>query len=158
MAKSWTPDQRARRAEAEAGLCVVANMHKDRDEALIAWARDTRRFMRVDQWSKSEWANPIIAPDDGNRDEVLRKFASVYLPNKNKLLAQIDSGALRGKVLGCWCHPLPCHGHILAARANGFVAEGTRQPRLVAARSDLGVDAFFDRVLRPGGQLSPRKP
>lgn len=25
---------------------------------------------------------------------------------------------LRGRVLGCWCHPLPCHGDILLKIAN----------------------------------------
>ena len=25
---------------------------------------------------------------------------------------------LRGKVLGCWCHPLPCHGDTLDELAN----------------------------------------
>jgi hypothetical protein len=20
---------------------------------------------------------------------------------------------LKGKILGCWCHPLPCHGDVL---------------------------------------------
>jgi Domain of unknown function (DUF4326) len=24
-----------------------------------------------------------------------------------------------GKVLLCWCHPLPCHGDLLAKLANG---------------------------------------
>ena len=24
---------------------------------------------------------------------------------------------LRGLVLGCWCYPLPCHGHVLARLA-----------------------------------------
>jgi len=41
---------------------------------------------------------------------------------------------------------------------NAFLAEGRRQPRLVTAHSDSDVDAFFDRYVRPGGPLSPRKP
>jgi len=101
-------------------------MHKGRDQALIAWARDTRRFLRIDQWSKSEWGNPFIAPDDGDRDEVVGKFATHYLPHKTALLAQINAGTLRGKVLGCWCHPLLCHGHILALRANRAALEEKR--------------------------------
>lgn len=26
---------------------------------------------------------------------------------------------LKGKILGCWCAPLPCHGDTLAELANG---------------------------------------
>lgn len=32
-----------------------------------------------------------------------------------KLMESILS--LRGKTLGCWCSPLPCHGHVLAQLA-----------------------------------------
>lgn len=156
MAAAWTPDQRARGAQAQAGLCVVANMHRNRDQALIAWAKETRRFLRVD--GTTEWRNPFLAPDDGAPDEVVGKFATLYLPHKTALLAQINSGALRGKVLGCWCHPRLCHGHILAERANDLAAEDTRLPRLVTARSDPNVDAFLARYVRPGEPLLPRKP
>ena len=27
---------------------------------------------------------------------------------------------LDGKVLGCWCHPQPCHGHTLIQLINEF--------------------------------------
>lgn len=30
-----------------------------------------------------------------------------------------DLPELRGKVLGCWCHPKPCHGDVLLRLANG---------------------------------------
>jgi hypothetical protein len=123
-------------------------MHKGRDQALIAWARDTHRFVRIDRWSKSEWGNPFLMPDDGDREEVVGKFATAYLPRKNALLAQINDGALRGKVLGCWCHPLLCHGHILAMRANRLVAEYTRQFRAVAVHPDPVVDALLERLGR----------
>lgn len=29
-------------------------------------------------------------------------------------------GELRGKTLGCWCHPLSCHGDFLAELANAL--------------------------------------
>jgi hypothetical protein len=32
-------------------------------------------------------------------------------------MAQIKK-ELRGKILGCWCAPLPCHADILAEVAN----------------------------------------
>jgi hypothetical protein len=88
---AWTDDQRARKANAEAGFCVVANMHKGRDQALIAWARFTHRFLRIDH--KTQWRNPFLTPDNGGLEEVVGKFATAYLPHKNALLAQINGGA-----------------------------------------------------------------
>jgi hypothetical protein len=82
-------------------------MHKGRDQALIAWTKNTRRFLRIDLSSRSLWGNPFISPDDGDHDEVVDKFATYYLPFKGALLTQISAGALRGKVLGCWCHRPP---------------------------------------------------
>ncbi|MGA9841048.1 MAG: DUF4326 domain-containing protein [Nitrososphaeraceae archaeon] len=39
------------------------------------------------------------------------------IPSENKeLMNQLPE--LKGKVLGCWCAPLPCHGDTLAELAN----------------------------------------
>lgn len=116
---AWTADERARRAAIEAGLCVVANMHDGADVALLTWAQNTDRFVRIDR--KTEWGNPFEMPDDGERAEVVGKFGKFYLPNKDGLLARVPT--LRGKVLGCWCHPEECHGHIIAEIVNAE-AEG----------------------------------
>ena len=110
----WNADQRDRKARCDAGQCVVANMHKRTDEALVAWAKAEGRFVRIDR--KSKWGNVFEIPDDGERDEVVAKFASFYLPYKPRLLA--DMPGLGGKVLGCWCHPEQCHGHVIAEIAN----------------------------------------
>lgn len=32
--------------------------------------------------------------------------------------------SLSGKRLGCWCHPDPCHGHVLVTLIDELVAEG----------------------------------
>jgi hypothetical protein len=101
-------------ADAEAGRCVVANMHDGEDDTLVAWARAHDRFVRIDR--KTEWGNPFAMPDDGERAEVIGKFTKFYLPYKDGLLSRIPS--LRGKVLGCWCHPEECHGHIIAEIVN----------------------------------------
>jgi hypothetical protein len=31
-----------------------------------------------------------------------------------------DLKELKGKVLGCWCHPKGCHGHVLAKLVNNL--------------------------------------
>ncbi len=64
----------------------------------------------------SIWHNPFkIGPKpqkDGDRDEVLMKY-EMYIKSKldNNMLELLRT--LKGKNLGCWCAPEPCHGHIL---------------------------------------------
>jgi hypothetical protein len=92
-----------------AGECVVANQRQD--EALIDWAKTTERFARIDRGTV--WGNPFVVPADGDRATVLARFRAEVFP---KLVPQLP--ALRGRVLGCWCHPAPCHGHMLAEAVN----------------------------------------
>lgn len=132
LAQGWTPDQLDRKAQAENGECVVANMREGADTALIAWADASDLFERVDR--QTEWGNPFEMPGDGERYEVVGKFARFYFPQKDSLLTKTAS--LRGKVLGCWCHPEQCHGHIIAAAVNRE-AQGERIWDIAEELSDL---------------------
>lgn len=118
LAQGWTPDQADRKARAERGECVVANLRevngRQADAALLAWAETNDRFVRIDR--QTEWGNPFEMPDDGSRQEVIAKFNNFYLPYKNGLQKKLPT--LRGKVLACWCHPEQCHGHIIAEIVN----------------------------------------
>ena len=67
---------------------------------------DGKRFPNED----SPFANPFKIGRDGTRDQVLKKYAH-YLKTSPKLLEKV--GNLKGKNLGCWCHPEPCHGNII---------------------------------------------
>lgn len=62
----------------------------------------------------SNFANPYKVGKDGNREEVLQKY-KIYiekkLENDDTLINELIS--LKGKNLGCWCYPDPCHGNIL---------------------------------------------
>lgn len=58
----------------------------------------------------SKWGNPYQIGVHGTREEVIQKYREMILGNK-KLLAALPE--LRGKVLGCWCYPLACHGDVL---------------------------------------------
>ena len=112
----WTLSEEQRRTECEAGRAVVASMRspaKGGDAALIAWAKLNGRFVRIDR--KSDWGNPFEIPRDGNRLEVCALHAE-KLKATPELLERLPE--LRGKVLGCWCHPEQCHGDTLAALAN----------------------------------------
>jgi Domain of unknown function (DUF4326) len=63
----------------------------------------------------SKWANPFIIGQDGGRDEVIAKYEH-WLRTQPELMAAL--GELRGKVLGCWCPPAPCHGEVLVRLAS----------------------------------------
>jgi hypothetical protein len=62
----------------------------------------------------SIWGNPFVIGRDGDRAEVIRKYEA-WLMRHPRLLARVAE--LRGKVLGCFCAPLPCHGDVLARLA-----------------------------------------
>ena len=67
----------------------------------------------------SKWGNPFSIGRDGNRAQVIEKYRDYLLSSP---LMQ-DLGELRGKVLGCWCYPKPCHGDVLIDLANGDLNE-----------------------------------
>jgi len=61
------------------------------------------------------WGNPFHIGTDGNRKTVLSKYRA-WIITQPQLLARISE--LKGKVLGCWCEPLSCHGHVLKELAD----------------------------------------
>jgi hypothetical protein len=64
----------------------------------------------------SEWGNPFVIGKDGDREEVVEKYAEWLLAQPE--LVEKAKQELKGKVLGCWCSPKLCHGDILAEIAN----------------------------------------
>ena len=58
--------------------------------------------------TQSKWANPFSVKKYG-RAECLKLYEKYV--RECPLSKQLEE--LRGKELGCWCHPEPCHGDIL---------------------------------------------
>lgn len=58
----------------------------------------------------SKWGNPFPIGKYGTREEVIEKYRE-WIKTQPQLLNDIEE--LRGKVLGCFCYPLPCHGDVL---------------------------------------------
>lgn len=62
----------------------------------------------------SVWANPYKISSTMNREQVIAAYET-YI--RAKLTAspelQAELKALKGKNLGCWCAPEPCHGDVL---------------------------------------------
>lgn len=62
----------------------------------------------------SKWGNPFKIGRDGNRREVIEKFANYFITSG--LIEDIEE--LRGKVLGCHCRPNNCHLDIIVEELN----------------------------------------
>lgn len=71
----------------------------------------------------SVWGNPFSHLPNAKaqfkvatREEAIQKFEEWLLARPG--MVDLAKRVLKGKVLGCWCDPQPCHGHVLARIAN----------------------------------------
>jgi hypothetical protein len=64
----------------------------------------------------SKWGNPFRIIGSFTREDVIAAYEE-WLRSQPHLVAMAKR-ELKGKVLGCWCAPLPCHGEVLARIAN----------------------------------------
>lgn len=72
----------------------------------------------------SSWGNPWAIGNHGTRHSVLVKYAE-HLVNQvfvKKLDFVEELSRLYGKVLGCYCSPKACHGHLLVEASIWAVA------------------------------------
>lgn len=82
---------------------------------LLEWLRDDshvyigRYVYNVEGADKSFWHNPYKAKKYG-REKCLELYKE-YVLNNPSMMKRIEE--LRGKTLGCWCHPEKCHGDVL---------------------------------------------
>ncbi len=65
----------------------------------------SENYVRIDR--RTKWGNPFIIGIHGTREECIEKHRH-WVPTQRHLMDALDE--LKGKDLGCWCHPLPCHG------------------------------------------------
>jgi hypothetical protein len=75
----------------------------------------------------AKWGNPYSHKDGtlakfkvATREDAVKKYEE-YLLSNHELLNSLHE--LKGKVLGCWCKPLSCHGDILIKHANNISNE-----------------------------------
>jgi len=112
VADKWPQDQEEMKKAVERGETVVINMNAHYN--LLKWAEDNGLYVRVDRFS--DWGNPFELGKDGDRDEVCDSYSMHYFPFKKSLHPRVFG--LKGKVLGCHCHPKRCHAHFIADQAN----------------------------------------
>lgn len=79
--------------------------------------RAGRSRMEVFIGRPGPFGNPFVIGSDGSREQVIEKFR-LWLRSRPSFIDKVRN-ELRDKVLGCYCKPLPCHGDVLAAVADG---------------------------------------
>jgi len=108
-----------------AGSAVLANLKTDKD--LTQWAKALGLYLyigrgdRFKRWNESVWHNPYRIGRHGTRDEVCDAYRA-YLLGSPELMARLPETA--GKVLGCWCYPLRCHGMEILRLQQEAIAHG----------------------------------
>lgn len=61
----------------------------------------------------SPFGNPFRIGDDGDRAQVLVKYRNYFNQRLTDQSFRDKVLELKGKVLGCWCKPLACHGDVI---------------------------------------------
>ena len=93
------------------GETVVINMNTHFH--VLKYAKDKGIYKQIDRYS--EFGNPFFLDSDGNRDQVCDGYIE-YFKHKRSLHNKVAD--LKGKVLGCHCAPLRCHGDYLKQLAD----------------------------------------
>lgn len=81
----------------------------------------------------SDWGNPFKIGVDGTREQVIDKYR-IWIQTQTHLMARLSE--LKGKRLGCYCAPEPCHGDVLV----DLLEERARRevdPRTLGAKCDI---------------------
>lgn len=76
----------------------VVNVKYEKADIYIGRAKDGP-FNRL--------GNPFVIGKDGDRETVIAKHLS-YVRKQPWILEELER--MKGKTLGCFCFPLPCHG------------------------------------------------
>ena len=105
-------------------MTEVVNIRRDKEK--VAQAQAEGRYVAIHRPHK--FGNPFTHLDGrthakfkvATRAEAIAAYAR-WIQTQPELLAALPE--LKGKVLGCWCRPLSCHGQILARLADGPEAE-----------------------------------
>lgn len=98
----------------------------------------------------SKWANPFTVKKYG-RDECLEKYREHIM--NSPLLDEISE--LKGKVLGCWCHPERCHGDVLLDILNKIELKSVSEEKITM--SGLTVEDYSEKCIVVRGDTKPHK-
>ncbi len=90
------------------------NVYIGRAGVVFVTNEETGNKERFPKFS-SVFANPFKVGKDGTREEVIALYRDYTEEKLEKATEQelIELISMKGKNLGCWCHPEPCHGDVL---------------------------------------------
>ena len=109
--------------------CKVQYIRKEGYHTLKDWMADSKNvyigrpgvvFVEVDGKKErfpkkgSNFCNPFVVGKHGSREEVIEKYKTYIqarLVAEPSLVEELRK--MKGKTLGCWCHPEACHGDVL---------------------------------------------
>jgi hypothetical protein len=96
---------------------TIVNLKGHRNDPDFADVVYVGRAMHRGGWhlAASPLANPFRPGPAGSRQEVMAAYRE-YILARPGLLALLPD--LRGRRLGCWCAPLPCHAEVIAELAD----------------------------------------
>src|SRR5580704_4161358 len=99
------------------GATTVVNLKGHRGDPEFDDVVYVGRAMHRGGWhlQASPLANPFRFGPDGSREDVITRYRA-YLLGRPELLALLSD--LRGRRLGCWCLPEPCHAQVIAELAD----------------------------------------
>ncbi len=98
-------------------VTTVVNLSGHRDNPAFADVVYVGRALYRGGWrlAGSPLANPYRPGRDGTPAEVVARYRE-HLLGRADLLALLP--ALRGRRIGCWCAPMPCHADVIAELAD----------------------------------------
>ena len=80
---------------------------------VLNWVDDPNHLYigrKKGELSASKWQNSYNITTSQNRTKAIQKFET-KLHQSQHLVKSVNE--LKGKILGCWCAPLQCHGEVL---------------------------------------------
>jgi hypothetical protein len=99
--EQWSAEEREKHALLEPGSAVAVNIRRHGNVM-----GEAARLVRP-RGPHDAAGNPFMLGKDGDRATVIANYRQHYLPFRPSLVARL--GELRGKALGCWSAPEPCH-------------------------------------------------
>ena len=93
-------------------------------------------LVRIDR--RTKWGNPFRIGQDGDRGAVIEKYRRwLWRKIQREEVNLYELADLHGCELGCHCHPIPCHGDVLA-RAAAWAARYRAEMPHAVKRDYLG--------------------
>jgi len=82
-----------------------------------------------DENKPSLFCNPFRLQDGFSREQAIEFFRAYFyyrLEHDEKFRKAVQK--LKGKTLGCWCHPKACHGDVIVEYLEGLEDAAEEQP------------------------------